>query len=875
MESGKNNNALHEGYLLHWYEIKRIIGRGGFGITYLAHDNNLARYVAIKEFMPEDFATRESDSTVHPKTGEHRSLYEWGMERFIKEARTLAKFNHPNIVRVLSVFEENNTAYMVMEYAQGEDLSTVYKNSPKFTEERFLDTFIPVMDGLALVHNAGFIHRDIKPANIYMCENNSPLLLDFGSARQSIGGKTKALTSLVTYGYAPFEQYNEGSGKQGPWTDIYALGACIYVGATGQKPVDALQRGGNFLESGIDSYRPLSIIAKGEYSENFLLAVDNALMFKIEERPQNILDWADMLLGKTLAPDLPEHMIMLPEDDKTIVQPTVVINTNASTAPSQGTQGLVNAHGKRSTDVTDTMVLNRNRSASEKSENLDIHVDSGSNITREILNIISGLFNIIRELISSLRSTFSTSDKAWLPIAIGGSSILLIITLIAFYSNSPTPEASDTAQGLQQQKQLEQLLSDAKHALSQKKYVTPDNENAFYYYQQVLKIQPDNKPALTGIDKIESQLFKLARTEYDTGDMTAASKYLEQLATVNPLSDEASKLKYIIQDHLKKVAQLNNLLNKAVEKINKSEYTSPVNDNAFYYYQQVLILDPDNQAAEKGINNIEDQLQKLADAAYDNNQYNQSLEYLTQLESINPGSNTAKSLRDRIVKEQSKQSQITVLLNKAASQIENNQYSTPKNSNAYETYNKILKLEPENEQAIDGLNNIQGHYKTLFEKYIAASKLSKAESVISIMKNISAPSSSIKQMQKTLEVSQRKSSTASANKSVSRRLDINQASKLVGEFQSAIQQHNEIKLNTMSQYAPGREQFVSQLMSQYLKINARISNLRLISRDNEVKAHVELTDLVDINNNNISPGSWSKFEIVVRENNKKQLKIYW
>jgi hypothetical protein len=215
------------------------------------------------------------------------------------------------------------------------------------------------------------------------------------------------------------------------------------------------------------------------------------------------------------------------------------------------------------------------------------------------------------------------------------------------------------------------------------------------------------------------------------------------------------------------------------------------------------------------------------------------------------------------------------LLNKAASQIENNQYSSPKHNNAYETYNKILKLEPGNKQAIDGITNIQGHYKTLFEKYIAASNLHKADSVISIMKNISAPSSSIKQMQKTLEVSQQKSSTASANTSASRRLDINQASKLVGEFQSAIQQHNKIKLNTMSQYAPGREQFVSQLMAQYLKINVRISNLRLISKDNEVKAHVELTDLVDKNNNNILPGSWSKFEIVVRENNKKQLKIYW
>ena len=147
-------------------------------------------------------------------------MYQWGLARFLKEARTLAKFNHPNIVRVLSVFEHNNTAYMVMEYEQGEDLSAVFKKRDNFSEEDLLDIFIPVLDGLALVHSEGFIHRDIKPSNIYIRNDQSPVLIDFGSARQSTG-QTRTLTSLVTYGYAPFEQYNEGHEKQGAWTDIY------------------------------------------------------------------------------------------------------------------------------------------------------------------------------------------------------------------------------------------------------------------------------------------------------------------------------------------------------------------------------------------------------------------------------------------------------------------------------------------------------------------------------------------------------------------------------------------------------------------------------------------------------------------------------
>ena len=171
-----DNNTLPPGYLLHWYEIIDVIGRGGFGITYLARDKNLDMLVAIKEYLPEDFANRKDNSTVQPKTGQQAELYDWGLERFVTEARILAKFTHPNIVRVLSVFEQNNTAYMVMEYAQGEDLSTVYKRRRKenqlLDEHEYLDIFIPICDGLSLVHNEGFIHRDIKPANIYICHDS-------------------------------------------------------------------------------------------------------------------------------------------------------------------------------------------------------------------------------------------------------------------------------------------------------------------------------------------------------------------------------------------------------------------------------------------------------------------------------------------------------------------------------------------------------------------------------------------------------------------------------------------------------------------------------------------------------------------------------
>ena len=172
MASDIYRDTLPAGYRLHWYQVESVIGRGGYGITYRAHDQNLDQPVAIKEYLPVDFATRHDDETVHPRTGEQSEMFAWGLERFITEARTLAKFKHPNIVTVYSVFEENQTAYMVMEYAEGTDLASVYKTSPEFTEQQYLDTFLPITDGLALVHESGFIHRDIKPANIIITEND-------------------------------------------------------------------------------------------------------------------------------------------------------------------------------------------------------------------------------------------------------------------------------------------------------------------------------------------------------------------------------------------------------------------------------------------------------------------------------------------------------------------------------------------------------------------------------------------------------------------------------------------------------------------------------------------------------------------------------
>jgi len=293
-------DALPAHHRLHWYVIERVLGQGGFGITYLARDTNLDQPVAIKEYLPVDVAARRPDAAVGSRTDGGRERFRWGLDRFIKEARMLARFDHPNIVRVLSVFELNNTAYMVMRFEAGENLSQLLEARGTLGEDELLRIVLPVLDGLALVHAAGFIHRDIKPDNIQIRADGSPVLLDFGSARAALG-KAHTLTILVAPGYSPFEQYYGSSENQGPWTDVYGLGATCYRAIAGRAPLDAIARSKGILGAAKDAIVPAAVVGAGRYSARLLAAVDHALAFGEKDRPQSIAAWRKELVGETAA----------------------------------------------------------------------------------------------------------------------------------------------------------------------------------------------------------------------------------------------------------------------------------------------------------------------------------------------------------------------------------------------------------------------------------------------------------------------------------------------------------------------------------------------------------------------------------------------
>jgi serine/threonine protein kinase len=292
----QRGDALMQGYELDRYRIERILGEGGFGITYLAQHTHTGKPVAIKEYLPSEFALREGGSTVLPRGSKSENAYRWGLARFMDEAKTLETFTgHPNIVAVRDFFEVNGTAYLVMQYEEGQTFGQWLADHPHPSEQQLLDIFIPILDGLREVHSKDYLHRDIKPGNIYLRNNGTPLLIDFGASRQALGEHSKSLSVVLTEGYAAKEQYSK-RGNQGAWTDIYAVGATLWRSISGEDPEPAPDRGEARDSGHPDPLRPAVEVGRGRYSEGFLKAIDWALTYAPQNRPQTVREWQDMLL---------------------------------------------------------------------------------------------------------------------------------------------------------------------------------------------------------------------------------------------------------------------------------------------------------------------------------------------------------------------------------------------------------------------------------------------------------------------------------------------------------------------------------------------------------------------------------------------------
>jgi serine/threonine protein kinase len=280
--------ALTPGYQIEHFRIEATLGKGGFGITYVALDLQLGKRVAIKELLPDSIATRVDGSTVVPQSPSMQENWEWARERFLDEARILAGFSHPAIVGVHRLIEANGTVYIVMDYVEGESYEARLQRIGRETEQVSLMAVIgPILRGLHEVHSAGLIHRDIKPENILISRRGHPILIDFGSARSSIGA-TMTMTSIVTHGYSPIEQY-QTKGRMGPWTDIYAVSAVMFRAITDKKPPVATDRLVN------EEVLNLRNHTDGNFRQSFLDAVEIGLAIRPENRPRDVSCWEQLL----------------------------------------------------------------------------------------------------------------------------------------------------------------------------------------------------------------------------------------------------------------------------------------------------------------------------------------------------------------------------------------------------------------------------------------------------------------------------------------------------------------------------------------------------------------------------------------------------
>ena len=515
--------VLQAGYELHWYRVESVLGKGAFGITYLAHDVNLDRQVAIKEYLPGQFSTRNTDLTVHPTTDAHKEDFAWGLKRFISEAKILTKFEHPNLVRVFNVFEMNNTAYMVMNYEVGKSLQQILKSRKTLNESELMKIIIPLLDGLEVMHEKGFVHRDIKPGNIFIRRDGSPVLLDFGSARQTRAERGKEMsevqqtvTTLVSPGYAPIEQYSSNSNRQGPWTDIYGLGATLYKAVTGKMPLAAVDRSETIVHDNKDCYQPVSNLGEGRYTEQFLAAIDHAMAFKADERPQDVVEW--------------RTEFGIQGDDI----PTMPVSNFQAISGSVATVKL---------DQTQNAVTIKIASGlEEETEKIDSAAFTG--VPKPIYLQTKWLASVAIVVIFIAFGIIKLSGEK-------EDEITPLVQALAESEQVVVEEASEieepAALTSEEQTKIEELLILAEEDITALRLTSPSENNALNKYLSILMIDKNNTEANEGIRLVSDKYISLAYGAMRSNNLAKADKYIEKAKRIYSESDIVAPARSTLQ----------------------------------------------------------------------------------------------------------------------------------------------------------------------------------------------------------------------------------------------------------------------------------------------------------------------------------------
>ena len=496
-------NALPPGTRFEEYRLDAALGAGGFGITYRAYDANLDKFVAIKEYLPVEFATRTAASTVVPHSDADAQDYHWGLTRFLDEARTLARFDHPHLNKVHRFFESNGTAYMVLEYIQGETLADKLARERQLPEESLQRLLEEVLSGLEVMHDAGYVHRDIKPGNLMLREEDgSAVVLDFGAARQAVGQRSKAITSILTPGYAPVEQYDGKVDRVGAWTDIYALGMVAYRSISGISDSELPDAVARMLAQtrGEAVLLPAVEAGKGRYNAKLLEAIDWAMEVDEGDRPQSVDVWRGALAG--------------------------------------------GSRGKSPAKSVNKLATQRTRGTTTKGAGMRW-------LTIALTAMIVALLGVGgwwawqhypdwfgQALVDTpvAPEQAAQADEKGLPPDATETGKIIVGTI-----DTPDPDKTGAEQPLSRESALSpqeadvaRLLAAAEADLKARRLTSPVGNNAWEKYQHVLSLSPAHPQAMAGMERVIESYMQLFGAEIETEDFDEAEGYLAKIRDLHP-----------------------------------------------------------------------------------------------------------------------------------------------------------------------------------------------------------------------------------------------------------------------------------------------------------------------------------------------------
>ncbi|MFK5971299.1 MAG: serine/threonine-protein kinase [Candidatus Marithrix sp.] len=694
------------------YIIGITLGQGGFGTTYLGLDQRLQKKVAIKEYLPATLATRNVITATVIPLKKQENTFNQGLQLFIDEARHLAKFDHPNIVRVINFFEANQTGYMVMDYLEGLNPETIINQvGGNLPVKEALDIILPILDALAEVHAKHIYHRDISIQNVLILKTGVPVLIDFGAARHIVGEQSHTLDLVLKHGYSPLEQYS-GRGKIGPWTDIYACGALLYLMIIGKLPPAATDR---FYED--------ILVEPTDIPQFITDAIMRSLTIKHEDRFQTVAEFKAALQGFT-PQVLPKPKLFNKKLIVFIFLITIFLYLDQSYDPIQPLleQAKIQWNTKK-------ILIPQNDNVYETYQEIlqlepdNLAANTGINQIAEHYYKLAQINDLTKSL-KFIQQGLIVKPKHKKLLALEQQVQTLIVKK-------------------QQTSQIQQLLIIAAKNIDQIKL-----ETAITNYRKILVLEPNNKLAQKGLIKIVNKYLQQAK-----GNLSLVNKGLINFPTHVGLLQLQQKLlskKILQQQKIELQKNIKILLKKAQSQLKNLQLTLPVTNNAFKTYQKILELETGNMEAKVGLNKIADKYELLATTK----DLTKNLKLVEKGLAVSSNHIGLTALRDKIILE------MRLILEQASSKkklflekkvvvppevkiepepvnrvqnlliLVNQQLELAQYDLAYQTYKRILILDSENILAITGLQKITLYYEDLAKYKYQQGKLQESLQLI-------------------------------------------------------------------------------------------------------------------------------------------------